>query len=92
MFALIILYDKIESWCYDYLLTIFFTGSPVKKDVIQLWPMLLCKGLLKIASLSLNGLSNGYVDFDMVNCLTGWVPQVIPTKGKTTIFDILVFF
>lgn len=65
---------------------IFFTGSPAKKDIIQLWPMLLCKGLLKIASLSLKRLSDGYVDFDIVNCLTGWVPQVVQTKGKTTIF------
>lgn len=49
--------------------------------VVELWPILLSKALLKIASLSSYG-EKEIVDFDILQCLTGCVPQKINTKGE----------
>lgn len=47
---------------------------------IELWPLLLSKALLKIASLTAYE-DKEIVDFDIVHCLTGFIPQKINTKG-----------
>lgn len=50
--------------------------------VVELWPLLLCKALLKVAGLTWTP-EREMVDFDIMQCLTGWIVQRISTKGKT---------
>ncbi|GLV41185.1 hypothetical protein CBL_04709 [Carabus blaptoides fortunei] len=49
------------------------------KDELELWPVLVMKALLKIASLTWTS-DNEIVDFDIITCLTGWIGQKIKTK------------
>ncbi|KAL1505284.1 hypothetical protein ABEB36_004881 [Hypothenemus hampei] len=65
-------------------------NSSAKNDTFQLWPLLLCKALLKLASLHL--CEGKYRDFDVLHCLTGWVPQQIPMKDVACddLWDILL--
>ncbi|KAJ8974230.1 hypothetical protein NQ317_003918 [Molorchus minor] len=56
--------------------------KPPPPKVIEVWPFLLSKALLKIASLSWYD-DRELLDFDIVQCLTGWVPQKIDTKDLT---------
>lgn len=49
-------------------------------EVVELWPYLLAKALLKIASLTWYE-DREIVDFDILQCFTGWVPLKINTKG-----------
>ncbi|XP_048524202.1 androglobin-like isoform X2 [Dendroctonus ponderosae] len=67
-------------------------SSPVRKETLQLWPMILCKALLKIASLSSCFSTIATNDFDIVNCLTGWIPQKIKTKDipASDLWDIFI--
>ncbi|XP_064627067.1 androglobin-like isoform X5 [Lineus longissimus] len=48
----------------------------------ELWPMLLTKALIKIASLDYNGGSSSceFGDFSVIHCLTGWLPEIIPLQ------------
>ncbi|KAF2894590.1 hypothetical protein ILUMI_11583, partial [Ignelater luminosus] len=54
--------------------------------VIEMWPLLLSKALLKIASLSWTEY-NEIVDFDIIHSLTGWFLQKIDVRGLD-VFDI----
>lgn len=51
------------------------------EPIVELWPMLLCKALLKLAGLTWT-LQREIVDFDIINCLTGWIVQRVSTRGK----------
>ncbi|XP_028410021.1 androglobin-like isoform X2 [Dendronephthya gigantea] len=57
---------------------------PSCKRSNELWPMLLAKALLKVASLDYHGgeASCEFGDFSVVQCLTGWIPEVIPLRGE----------
>ncbi|KAI0237423.1 Androglobin, partial [Lamellibrachia satsuma] len=48
----------------------------------ELWPMLLTKALVKVASLDYNGGNNAceFGDFSVIQCLTGWLPEAIPLQ------------
>lgn len=59
------------------LLPTTYTGNDKELD---LWPALLAKALLKIASLTWTE-NEEIVDFDIITCLTGWNVQKIYTKG-----------
>lgn len=54
--------------------------SHPNEQVVELWPYLIAKALLKIASLTWYE-DEEIVDFDILQCLTGWVPQKIDTRG-----------
>ncbi|XP_078322768.1 androglobin-like isoform X14 [Crassostrea virginica] len=49
----------------------------------ELWPMLLTKALIKVASLDYTGgsQSSEFGDCSIVQCLTGWIPEAIPLQG-----------
>ncbi|XP_046325515.2 androglobin-like isoform X6 [Haliotis rufescens] len=49
----------------------------------ELWPMLLAKALIKVASLDYTGGSNSceFGDFSVVHCLNGWLPETIPLQS-----------
>lgn len=51
------------------------------KETVELWPFILCKALLKVASLTWND-QQEILDFDMIHCLTGWIVQKIDTRGQ----------
>ncbi|ESO89380.1 hypothetical protein LOTGIDRAFT_229226 [Lottia gigantea] len=48
----------------------------------ELWPMLLTKALIKVASLDYTGGNNSseFGDFNVIQTLTGWIPETIPLK------------
>ncbi|XP_070569023.1 androglobin-like isoform X9 [Ptychodera flava] len=48
----------------------------------ELWPMLLSKALIKVASLDYNGGSTNceFGDVTVIHCLTGWLPETIPLQ------------
>ncbi|XP_077977911.1 androglobin-like isoform X2 [Glandiceps talaboti] len=48
----------------------------------ELWPMLLAKALIKVASLDYNGGSSHseFGDVTVIHCLTGWLPETIPLQ------------
>lgn len=59
----------------------------VKKSVtVQIWPYILSKALLKIASLTWID-SKEIVDFDIISCLTGWIVQKIDTRGAVELIS-----
>ncbi|XP_048766494.2 androglobin-like isoform X7 [Ostrea edulis] len=49
----------------------------------ELWPMLLTKALIKVASLDYTGgsQSSEFGDCSIIQCLTGWIPEAIPLQG-----------
>lgn len=49
---------------------------PHTRAPCELWPMLLCKALLKLGGRTASGLEAG--DPTVVSALTGWLPQVLP--------------
>lgn len=49
---------------------------------LEIWPFLLIKALMKIASLSWTD-QKELVDFDIISCLTGWAVQKLDIKGFT---------
>lgn len=53
-----------------------------KAPTVQLWPFVLSKALLKIASLTWNDREE-IVDFDIIHCLTGWIVQKVDARGLT---------
>ncbi|XP_074663197.1 androglobin-like [Tubulanus polymorphus] len=59
----------------------------------ELWPMLLTKALLKVAALDYSGGSQccEFGDFSIIQCLTGWLPEVIPLQygHMEEIWDLL---
>ncbi|KAG5887707.1 hypothetical protein JTB14_010777 [Gonioctena quinquepunctata] len=72
--------------------------SPKKKKkptndggIIQLWPYILAKAIMKVASLSWSE-EDELKGFDMIHCLTGWIPYKMYTRGLSTqeIWDICV--
>ncbi|KAK4881109.1 hypothetical protein RN001_004428 [Aquatica leii] len=60
-------------------LTIPFTPNKTT-TTIDLWPFLLSKALLKISNLTQTN-SNELLDFDIIQCLTGWFPYKIEVLG-----------
>ncbi|KAK6170744.1 hypothetical protein SNE40_019059 [Patella caerulea] len=48
----------------------------------ELWPVLLSKALIKVASLDYTGGSNSseFGDFSVIHALTGWLPEAIPLQ------------
>ncbi|XP_052808177.1 androglobin-like isoform X3 [Mya arenaria] len=49
----------------------------------EVWPMLLAKALIKVATLDYTGGNPNceFGDVSIVNCLTGWLPEAIPLQG-----------
>ncbi|XP_062575227.1 androglobin-like [Saccostrea cucullata] len=49
----------------------------------ELWPMLLTKALIKVASLDYTGgsQSSEFGDCSIIQCLMGWIPEAIPLQG-----------
>ncbi|XP_052244735.1 androglobin-like isoform X7 [Dreissena polymorpha] len=49
----------------------------------EVWPMLLTKALIKVASLDYTGGNPNceFGDVSIVSCLTGWLPEAIPLQG-----------
>ncbi|CAG5118945.1 unnamed protein product, partial [Candidula unifasciata] len=52
----------------------------------ELWPMLLTKALMKVASLDYTGGNQNqeFGDISVIQCLTGWIPEVIPLQRGLT--------
>lgn len=59
-----------------------------EKSTVQIWPYILSKALLKIASLTWSERKE-IVDFDVISCFTGWIVQKIDTRGESVfvVFD-----
>ncbi|CAI9740823.1 androglobin-like [Octopus vulgaris] len=59
---------------------------PTTTQPHELWPMLLTKALLKVASLNytLNCGSNEIGEFNVLHTLTGWLPEVVQITHKNT--------
>ncbi|CAH8435888.1 unnamed protein product [Dicrocoelium dendriticum] len=57
---------------------------PRSRQPYELWPMLLTKALLKIASLCCGGAwdHSGLRDFSAIQCLTGWLKQSITVRKR----------
>lgn len=51
----------------------------------ELWPLLLTKGLIKIAALDYRNRreSNEFNDFNVLHHLTGWHPEIVPIMGRS---------
>ncbi|KAF8565304.1 hypothetical protein P879_07424 [Paragonimus westermani] len=66
---------------------------PQSRQPHELWPMLLTKALLKIASLDYGGslFCTEFGDFSAVHCLTGWLKHTIVIKSRSSemIWDYL---
>lgn len=60
------------------------------KEIMQIWPFILTKALLKIASLTWTECKE-IVDFDIISCLTGWIVQKIDTRSTVWLFFINTF-
>ncbi|TRY99192.1 hypothetical protein DNTS_001990 [Danionella cerebrum] len=56
---------------------------PATANQAELWPMLLTKALLKLASTDapLSGSGREFGEFSIIHCLTGWIPEIIPLKS-----------
>ncbi|KAG8227940.1 hypothetical protein J437_LFUL008752 [Ladona fulva] len=68
-----------RKFLIDDLLPVDYHGRimlPVSSNKGELWPMLLCKGLLKIASNFWNK-RDDLSGFQPISCLTGWVCEEI---------------
>lgn len=52
----------------------------LKNMKISVWPFILSKALLKLAALTWTR-DKEIWEFDIVNCLTGWVLQRLDTRG-----------
>ncbi|XP_053543650.1 androglobin [Ictalurus punctatus] len=51
---------------------------PVTTNQSELWPMLLAKAILKLASTEVvQNASRELEDFSIVRCLTGWIPEIL---------------
>ncbi|XP_078372473.1 androglobin-like isoform X6 [Oculina patagonica] len=60
---------------------------PATPNEHELWPMLLSKALIKVASLDYAGGYNAseFGDFTVVHALTGWLPEIIPLRCGNTV-------
>ncbi|KAH6594261.1 hypothetical protein BASA50_006733 [Batrachochytrium salamandrivorans] len=62
-------------------------GKPLlimSPQITEIWPMLLCKALMKVANTSYKecyGMSEAG-DFDVLHCLRGWTPERLPVRPK----------
>ncbi|XP_033740802.1 androglobin-like isoform X8 [Pecten maximus] len=56
---------------------------PATTNQHELWPLLLTKALIKVASLDYTGgsPSSEFGDCSIIQCLTGWIPESIPLQG-----------
>ncbi|XP_051952032.1 androglobin-like isoform X2 [Xyrauchen texanus] len=59
---------------------------PATTNQSELWPMLLAKGILKVAStdISVSGSGRELGEFTVIHCLTGWIAEIIPLKSWFT--------
>ncbi|XP_050993813.1 androglobin [Labeo rohita] len=59
---------------------------PATMNQSELWPMLLAKGILKVASTDtpVSGSGREFGEFTVIHCLTGWIPEIIPLKSWYT--------
>uniref|UniRef100_A0A9J8BKH2 Androglobin n=1 Tax=Cyprinus carpio carpio TaxID=630221 RepID=A0A9J8BKH2_CYPCA len=59
---------------------------PATTNQSELWPMLLAKGILKVASTDtpVSGSGREFGEFTVIHCLTGWIPEIIPLKSQYT--------
>ncbi|XP_052441580.1 androglobin [Carassius gibelio] len=59
---------------------------PATLNQSELWPMLLVKGILKVAStdIPVSGSGRELGEFTVIHCLTGWIPEIIPLKSWYT--------
>ncbi|KAF5292698.1 hypothetical protein FQA39_LY13910 [Lamprigera yunnana] len=55
-------------------------SKQVNDQEIELWPFILSKALLKLASLSKTD-TNELLDFDIIHCLTGWFLYKVDVSG-----------
>ncbi|XP_073483922.1 androglobin isoform X3 [Aquarana catesbeiana] len=58
----------------------------------ELWPMLLSKAIIKIASIDTNGFAKRELgEFTVLHSLTGWLPEVIPLQNDfiSDVWDFL---
>ncbi|XP_030759085.1 androglobin-like [Sitophilus oryzae] len=64
-----------------------------RKETVEIWPFLLCKALLKIGCLSWSS-KRELNHFDIIQCLTGWVPQRIRTDvlNSTDLWELLMAY
>ncbi|CAE1312319.1 unnamed protein product [Acanthosepion pharaonis] len=66
---------------------------PTTTQPNELWPLLLVKGLIKIASLDYRnrGCSNEFHDFNVLHHLTGWHPEIVPimSSNASKIWNLL---
>lgn len=67
------------------------------KETVQIWPYILSKALLKLASLTWND-QHEIIDFDIIHCFTGWIAEKIDVRGsKATMenkqkFRVIIYF
>lgn len=59
---------------------------PATMNQSELWPMLLAKGILKVAStdVPVSGSGRELGEFTVIHSLTGWIPEMIPLKSWYT--------
>ncbi|XP_016391736.1 androglobin-like [Sinocyclocheilus rhinocerous] len=59
---------------------------PATTNQSEIWPMLLAKGILKVAStdIPVSGSGREFGEFTVIHCLTGWIPEIIPLKSWYT--------
>ncbi|XP_055042531.2 androglobin isoform X2 [Misgurnus anguillicaudatus] len=59
---------------------------PATLNQSELWPILLAKGILKVASTDVPVYSSGRElgEFTVIHTLTGWIPEMIPLKSWYT--------
>ncbi|XP_034157735.2 androglobin [Pangasianodon hypophthalmus] len=56
---------------------------PATTNQSELWPMLLAKAVLKLASTEVvQNTSRELEDFSIVRCLTGWIPEILPLNPR----------
>ncbi|BFZ09751.1 hypothetical protein BsWGS_12792 [Bradybaena similaris] len=62
----------------------------------ELWPMLLTKALIKVASLDYTGgnPNQEFGDVSVIQCLTGWIPEALPLRPAYMhkAWEVLKFF
>ncbi|KAI5094326.1 androglobin isoform X1, partial [Silurus meridionalis] len=57
---------------------------PASANQSELWPMLLTKGILKLASTEMvQDTSREIEEFSVIHCLTGWIPEFLPIKPRS---------
>lgn len=66
-------------------------GEVTDLEEVELWPYILCKALLKLASLSWTYYEE-IVDFDIIFCLTGWVAHKVRVTGNKLLKFIIIVY